>query len=158
MGLKVRYNGSEKAQLAVTLAHLQAEQRLVVHCPELAAGLPTPRPPAEIVQANGNDVMQGRASIVEKSGQDVTGHYQLAAWLALRTALETGCDVALLTDGSPTCGSQFIYDGSFNGQRHPGMGVATALLRQHGITVFSDQQLDEFCAWIEENDKHEYSV
>lgn len=158
MGLKVRYDGSEKAQLATMLTHLQAEQRLVIHCPELAAGLPTPRPPAEIVRADGNDVMQGRASIVEKSGHDVTAHYQLAAWLALRTALETGCNVALLTDGSPTCGSQFIYDGSFSGMRHPGMGVAAALLHQHGITVFSDQQLDEFCAWIEEKDKHEYSV
>ncbi|MDT7075124.1 DUF523 domain-containing protein [Citrobacter amalonaticus] len=158
MGLKVRYNGSEKAQPTALLARLQAEQRLVVHCPELAAGLPTPRPPAEIVRADGSDVMQGQASIVEKSGHDVTGHYQLAAWLALRTAQATGCDIALLTDGSPTCGSQFIYDGSFSGQRHPGMGVAAALLRQHGITVFSDQQLDEFCAWIEERDKHEYSV
>ncbi|MET6677464.1 DUF523 domain-containing protein [Citrobacter amalonaticus] len=158
MGLKVRYNGSEKAQLATMLTLLQAEQRLVIHCPELAAGLPTPRPPAEIVRADGNDVMQGRASIVEKSGHDVTAHYQLAAWLALRTALETGCNVALLTDGSPTCGSQFIYDGSFSGMRHPGMGVAAALLHQHGITVFSDQQFDEFCAWIEEKDKHEYSV
>lgn len=158
MGLKVRYNSSEKAQPAAMLAHLQAEQRLVIHCPELAAGLPTPRPPAEIVRADGNDVMHGRASILEKSGHDVTGHYQLAAWLALRTAQETGCDVALLTDGSPTCGSQFIYDGSFSGQRQPGMGVAAALLRQHGITVFSDHQLDEFCAWIEEKEKHEYSV
>lgn len=158
MGLKVRYNGSEKAWPTAMLAHLQAQQRLVVHCPELAAGLPTPRPPAEIVQADGNDVMQGRATIVEQSGHDVTAHYQLAAWLALRTAQENGCDVALLTDGSPTCGGQFIYDGSFSGQRHPGTGVAAALLRQHGITVFSDHQLDEFCAWIEERDKHEYSV
>lgn len=79
MGLKVRYNGSEKAHPAAILARLQAEQRLVIHCPELAAGLPTPRPPAEIVRADGNDVMHERASIVEKNGQDVTGHYQLAA-------------------------------------------------------------------------------
>lgn len=96
MGLKVRYNGSEKAQPTALLARLQAEQRLVVHCPELAAGLPTPRPPAEIVQADGSDVMQGQASIVEKSGHDVTGHYQLAAWLALHTAQEAGCDLSLI--------------------------------------------------------------
>jgi uncharacterized protein YbbK (DUF523 family) len=44
----------------------------------------------------------------------------------------------LFTDGSPTCGSQFIYDGTFSGQRKPGAGVAAALLREHGITVFSD--------------------
>ena len=158
MGFRVRYNGSEKAKAMAQLSRWQAEQRLVIHCPELAAGLPVPRPPAEILSADGRDVMRGQARIIENTDQDVTEHYQLAAWLALRTAQDTGCDVALLTDGSPTCGSQFIYDGSFSGQRHPGMGVATALLRQHGITVFSDHQLDEFCAWIEERDKHEYSV
>jgi uncharacterized protein YbbK (DUF523 family) len=50
-----------------------------------------------------------------QGGQDVTEQYQLAAWLALRAAQESGCSAALLTDGSPTCGSQFIYDGSFAG-------------------------------------------
>lgn len=158
MGFKVRYNGSEKAQLSGLLARLHDQQRLVVHCPELAAGLPTPRPPAEIVFANGDAVMAGRATVRDEAGHDVTAHYQLAAWLALRAAQEAGCEVALLTDGSPTCGSQSIYDGTFRDQRHPGSGVAAALLRQHGITVFSDQQIADFCAWIEEKDKHENSV
>jgi len=156
--LKVRSTGSEKARLNAALARLEDEQPLIVHVPELAAGLPTPRPPAEIIAANGEAVLEGRARVYEKSGNDATAHYQLAAWLALRAAQEAGCDVALLTDGSPTCGSRFIYDGTFSGQRHPGMGVAATLLRQHGITVFSEQQLSEFCAWIEEKDKHEDSV
>lgn len=38
MGLKVRYNGKEKAQMTHQLARWQQEQRLVIHCPELAAG------------------------------------------------------------------------------------------------------------------------
>ncbi|MEL0552904.1 MULTISPECIES: DUF523 domain-containing protein [Enterobacteriaceae] len=148
MGFQVRYNGSGKAQLAGMLARWQQDNRLVIHCPELAAGLPTPRLPAEIVSAQGAEVMQGRAQIVESSGQDVTAHYQLAAWLALRAAQESGCDAALLTDGSPTCGSQFIYDGTFSGQRKPGSGVAAALLREHGITVFSDGQVPQLLAWM----------
>ncbi|POT57654.1 DUF523 domain-containing protein [Citrobacter amalonaticus] len=152
MGFKVRYNASEKAQLASVLARWQREQRLVIHCPELAAGLPTPRPAAEIVAASGEAVMREQARILEITGRDVTAHYQLAAWLALRTAQENGCCVALLTDGSPTCGSQSVYDGTFSGQRHPGMGVAAALLRQHGISVFSDRQIDKLIAWIEERE------
>ncbi|WP_426617070.1 DUF523 domain-containing protein [Raoultella sp. R2A007] len=148
MGFQVRYNGSGKAQLAGMLARWQQDNRLVIHCPELAAGLPTPRLSAEIVSAQGAEVMQGRAQIVESSGQDVTAHYQLAAWLALRAAQESGCDAALLTDGSPTCGSQFIYDGTFSGQRKPGSGVAAALLREHGITVFSDGQVPQLLAWM----------
>lgn len=78
MGFQVRYNGSEKAQLAATLSRWQQADRLVIHCPELAAGLPTPRLPAEILGGAGGDVLAGRARIVESDGRDVTGHYQLA--------------------------------------------------------------------------------
>jgi uncharacterized protein YbbK (DUF523 family) len=42
MGFQVRYNGSEKARLADVLARWQRDGRLVIHCPELAAGLPVP--------------------------------------------------------------------------------------------------------------------
>ena len=95
MGFQVRYNGSEKAQLAATLSRWQQAGRLVIHCPELAAGLPTPRLPAEILGGTGGDVLAGRARIVESDGRDVTEHYQLAAWLALRAAREAGCQAAL---------------------------------------------------------------
>ncbi len=90
MGFQVRYNGSEKAQLAATLSRWQQAGRLVIHCPELAAGLPTPRLPAEILGGTGGDVLAGRARIVESDGRDVTGHYQLAAWLALSAARGSG--------------------------------------------------------------------
>lgn len=152
MGFKVRYNGSDKAKVAAQLSQWQQEKRLVIHCPELAAGLPIPRPPAEIKSADGNEVMHGRARIIENSGRDVTEHYQLAAWLALRAAQESGCRAALLTDGSPTCGSQNIYDGSFNNIRKSGMGVAASLLARHGIAVFSEAQLPELILWIEERE------
>lgn len=66
--------------------------------------------------------------------------------LALSAAREAGCQAALLTDGSPTCGSQFVYDGSFRGRRKAGAGVAADLLRAHGITVFSDGQIPQLLA------------
>lgn len=149
MGFKVRYDGSEKAQMIDQLRRWQEEQRLVIHCPELAAGLPTPRPPAEIV--SGDNKTQDR--IIEITGKDVTEHYQLGAWLALRTAQDAGCTAALLTDGSPTCGSQFIYDGSFSGRRKSGMGVAASLLSAHGIAVFSENNLADLIAWIDEKER-----
>lgn len=149
MGFKVRYDGSEKAQMINQLRRWQEEQRLVIHCPELAAGLPTPRPPAEIV--SGDNKTQDR--IIEITGKDVTEHYQLGAWLALRTAQDAGCTAALLTDGSPTCGSQFIYDGSFSGRRKSGMGVAASLLSAHGIAVFSEHNLADLIAWIDAKER-----
>jgi len=152
MGFQVRYNGSEKAKMTRQLARWQQENRLVIHCPELAAGLSVPRPPAEIFSADGSDVMHGRARIIENTGRDVTEHYQLAAWLALRAAQESGCRAALLTDGRPTCGSQHIYDGSFNAVRKAGMGVAASLLAEKGIAVFSEAQLPELIRWIAERE------
>lgn len=145
----MRYDGSEKAQMIDQLRRWQEEQRLVIHCPELAAGLPTPRPPAEIV--SGDNKTQDR--IIEITGKEVTEHYQLGAWLALRTAQDAGCTAALLTDGSPTCGSQFIYDGSFSGRRKSGMGVAASLLSAHGIAVFSEHNLADLIAWIDAKER-----
>jgi len=142
MGLNVRYNGSHKDQVQHTLSCWQAEGRLVVHCPELAAGLPVPRLPAEIVGGEGSEVMEERAKIVESDGRDVTPHYQLAAWLALDASLASGCEAALLTDGSPTCGSQTIYNGRFQGEKKTGAGVAAALLRQQGIFRRADRRPD----------------
>jgi len=148
MGCRVRYNGSSKTLMRAALTQWRQEQRLVIYCPELGAGLPTPRLPAEIVGGDGAEVLAGRARVVESDGRDVTQIYTLAAWLALRTAQQAGCRYALLSDGSPTCGSQAIYDGRFSGQQQPGAGVATALLRQHGIAVYSEQQTDELLAHL----------
>lgn len=150
MGFKVRYNGSDKPLVAKTLARWQQEQRLVTHCPELAAGLATPRLPAELNGGDGREALSARASILESDGRDVTQTYILAAWLALKTAQENDCRFALMTDGSPTCGSMKIYDGNFAGKTLPGQGVAAALLRQHGVEVYAEHQLSELIARINE--------
>jgi len=149
-GFKVRYNGSDKPLVDATLQRWQREGRLVVCCPELAAGFSTPRPSAEITPAaNGATVLAQQARVLEAGGNDVTDSYLLGAHLALETARRHGCRFALLTDGSPSCGSQFIYDGSFSGQTKPGCGVTAELLRQHGIEVFSDRQLAALIARVE---------
>ena len=84
----------------------------------------------------------------------VRQRYQLAAWLALSAAQEAGLvQAALLTDGSPTCGSQFVYDGSFRGRRKAGAGSAADLLRAHGITVFSDGQIPQLLAWMAQREQ-----
>lgn len=95
--------------------------------------------------------MRNRAQIVESDGGTSP---RTISWprLALKAAQEEGCTAALLTDGSPTCGSQFIYDGTFNGRRKPGAGVAAALLRENGITVFSEQQLPQLLARMKQRE------
>lgn len=149
LGRPVRYDGKGKPLHDPFVERLKAEGRLVGYCPEQAGGLPTPRPPAEIESGmNGGDVLAGRARVLEVTGGDVTAEFIEGGKRAVAFAQEQGCKVALLIDGSPSCGSGFIYDGSFSGSRHPGFGVTAALMRQAGIEVFSDRELDRLSAHI----------
>ncbi|ALM54593.1 hypothetical protein AR456_08030 [Halomonas huangheensis] len=142
MGDPVRYDAGHKWLADERLRHWQQQRRLVVVCPEVAGGLPTPRPAAEIQQASGADVLAGEARILDADHNDPTEAFVRGAHLALEAANRHGCRLALLTEGSPSCGSGSIYSGDFSGVRQQGEGVTAALLRAHGIEVFSQQQLD----------------
>ena len=151
LGRPVRYDGRAKTFDDAALSQWQSEGRVVSVCPELLGGFPTPRPPAEITAEiagarGGYAVLKGEACIVETGGKDVTSGFVEGAEATLRTALEHDCTFALLTDGSPSCGSSFIYDGSFTGNRLAGAGVAAALLRQNGIGVFAPEQFADLAA------------
>lgn len=150
LGRPVRYDGTAKTLSDHILDRWVREGRVVPVCPELSAGLPTPRPAAEIANGqSGESVLSGSAIVVAANGDDVTEAYVAGARAALGLAMGQDCRFALLTDGSPSCGGSFIHDGSFGGQRHSGEGVAAALLRQHGIKVFSPHQITELAALID---------
>ncbi|AFV99751.1 purine-nucleoside phosphorylase [Gluconobacter oxydans] len=144
LGQPVRYDGKAKTLLNPLLQQWQEEGRLVVVCPELAGGMPVPRPPAEIgARQDGKDVLQGDARVTDTSGADVTEEFVAGARIALNVAQTQGCRFALLMEGSPSCGSQMIYDGSFSGQKHAGAGVTAALLRQNDIQVFNQDMIED---------------
>ena len=65
-------------------------------------------------------------------------------------AFANGVRAGVLKDGSPSCGTTYIYDGSFRGQRDAGQGVTAALLSEAGIRVFSDLQIAEAAAYVAE--------
>ncbi|RUM26130.1 DUF523 domain-containing protein [Rhizobium vallis] len=144
MGQPVRYDGRAKPLLHPAIERWQAEGRLVTICPEMSAGMKVPRPPAEIGNgATGEDVLAGKADVVELTGGDVTAQFLLAAENAVALARKTGCRYALLIDGSPSCGSGFIYDGTFAGRRQAGNGVTAAALKAAGVDVFSDREIEQ---------------
>jgi len=150
LGRPVRYNGSAKPLDEQCLTRWIAEGRVVSVCPELLAGLPTPRPPAEIAGVkSGADVLSGDATVIDADGHDVTKIYVQGAQAALALASRQGCQYALLTDGSPSCGASFIYDGSFTGRRHQADGATAALLRQHGVQVFSPEDISDLAALMD---------
>ncbi|ANL33021.1 hypothetical protein AMC79_CH00917 [Rhizobium phaseoli] len=120
MGQTVRYDGRAKPLLHPAIDRWRAEGRLVTLCPEMSAGMKVPRPPAEIAgAATGEEVLAGTARVVEITGGDVTEEFVQAAENAVALARQAGCRYALLIDSSPSCGSAFIYDGSFSGRRQP---------------------------------------
>jgi uncharacterized protein YbbK (DUF523 family) len=112
-------------------------------CPEQLGGLPTPRPPAEIVGGSGEDVLDGLARVVTRDGVDVTENYLRGANEVLRLAQLVGATEAILKERSPSCASTEIYDGTFSGALRPGCGVTTALLRRRGIHVISEKAVLE---------------
>ncbi|PWC22198.1 DUF523 domain-containing protein [Brenneria roseae subsp. roseae] len=152
-GFPVRYNGSARLSVEGYLTQWRQQSRLVMFCPELSAGFPTPRPPAEIIPSpTGTSVITQGARVVETTGDDVTERYILGAWLTLEMAQRHDCRFALLTEGSPSCGNNVIYSGRFDGSQISGRGVTAELLRNHGIEVFSDREIDQLIARVTETD------
>ncbi len=121
----------------------ESEGRLVPFCPELAAGFPVPRAPAEIVGSTAAVVLHGRGRVKEDNGTDVTDMFVDGARLAAQRAGAEGCVLAVLTDGSPSCGTTYTYDGTFTGGTVEGMGVTAQLLHDHGLPVFPEDRIDE---------------
>ena len=141
LGDPVRYDGASKKLDNAQLEQLQAQGRVVRFCPEVAGGLPIPRPAAEIQHADGAAVIDGTASVKTGCGEDVSAAFITGAERTLEFCREHGVKVAVLTEASPSCGSGQIYDGSFTRSRIEASGVTTTLLRRHGIAVYSQHQL-----------------
>lgn len=146
-GLATRYDGSDNGRDEI--ARLLREGKAVLACPEQLGGLPTPRPPAEIVGGNGDDVLDGSAKVLTSGGADVTEEFVKGAWQTLKTAQTAGAKYAILKESSPSCGSTMIYDGTYSRRKQPGYGVTAALLRRHGIEVYSENNFQELLGRLE---------
>jgi len=144
LGQKVRYDGGDCLNNHPRLQAWLDAKRVITICPEMAGGLPTPRPPAEIQDSKtGIDVLQNIAVVATNSGKDVTQAFINGAHKTLALAQKYNIGVAILKAKSPSCGSSVVYDGTFSKKLIDGMGVAAALLAQHGIKVFDENQIDE---------------
>lgn len=121
------------------LQEMAAQGQALPCCPEVLGGLGVPHPPAEIVGGDGEDVLEGRARVVNLQGQDVTEEFLRGAQAALRLTRCWGIKRAVLKSHSPSCGTHHIYDGTFCGRLREGQGVTAALLRREGIEVWSEE-------------------
>ncbi|MFC6930231.1 DUF523 domain-containing protein [Actinomadura yumaensis] len=105
------------------------------------------------MKSAGAAVLDGAAQVLTDTGADVTEHFIRGARLALEGAERSGARIALLKEGSPSCGSGRIYDGTFTGTPIAGAGVTTVLLERAGIRVFSEDRLPELEALLKDLEK-----
>lgn len=133
-GKIVRYDGGDTTEKDARFRKWKEEGRLVPVCPEVFGGLHTPRPDSQRVSPT---------KVMAQTGEDVTKEYTLGAKEALRLAKENDVAFCIMKLDSPSCGSKYIYDGTFTDTKVPGQGLAVAYLRSEGFQVFSEEDLDK---------------
>ena len=129
LGVNCKYDGSNNRNEKVI--SLLKDEILIPVCPEQLGGLSTPRVPSEI--------KGDRVYSIE--GKDLTENFIKGAKETLRIAKLYGVKEAIFKDGSPSCGVNYIYDGTFKGVRIKGKGITTRLLEREGIKVISEKDI-----------------
>ena len=129
LGENCKYSGGNNRDERV-LAFVKGHEVIPV-CPEVMGGLPTPRPPAEIVSG----------MVINRDGVSVDREFRTGADMALEIARREKIDLAILQSRSPSCGVKEIYDGSFTGTKIPGRGVFAQLLAQNGFAVMDREDV-----------------
>ena len=126
LGEHVRFDGSAKPCAAVI--DLASKCDTCPVCPERAAGLFVPRPPAERVGSR----------VLLADGTDVTCEFAAGAEKCADAIMAVGAPLAVLKAKSPSCGVNLIYDGTYTSTLTAGDGVFAARLKKEGICVVSE--------------------
>lgn len=128
-GVNCKYNG--KNNLNEKCLKLAKEGKAILICPEQLGGLTTPRKPSEI----------NKDKVINEIGEDVTLNFEKGAKEVLKIAKIYNINKAILKEGSPSCGVNKIYDGTFSGNKINGMGICASLLKENNIKVISSEDL-----------------
>ena len=100
-------------------------------CPEVLAGLGTPRTPVEIVDG----------IVTDREGNCVDTQIRAAVREILEDIRDEEIGCAILKSRSPTCGVKQVYDGSFSGRLVDGAGVLAQALMDAGYRVIDAEEL-----------------
>lgn len=129
LGENCKYNGGNNESSAV-LEYLRGKDVVPV-CPEVLAGLGTPRVPIEI----------SGERVVTREGKDVTAALKGAVADILAQLSGEDVECVILKSRSPTCGVRQVYDGSFTGKLVDGMGVLARALKEAGYRVMDSEDI-----------------
>lgn len=121
LGLQTRYDGKLKPS-----AHCQEFLEgacWIPVCPEQLGGLATPRTAADIRGGDGYDVLEGRAKVITRDGDDVTKQFLLGACQVLEIVKRQQINAVLMKSKSPSCA---VSDK---------IGVTAALLQKNSFEI-----------------------
>ncbi|MCI9071096.1 DUF523 domain-containing protein [Clostridium sp.] len=137
-GVNCKYNGLNNYNEICNNLFISGNAILV--CPEQLGGLSTPRIPSEIIDKSLN-IIDHHRKVINKDGVDVTLNFLKGAQETLKIAQKLNITKAILKDGSPSCGVNYIYDGSFSGKKINGIGITAQLLKESSIDIISELDL-----------------
>jgi uncharacterized protein YbbK (DUF523 family) len=83
----------------------------------------------------------------------VTDAYVRGAEAAAAACAASHIRIAILKDRSPSCGSHFIHDGTFSGRTVDGQGITAARLREEGVRVFTESEIDAAARYLDSLDR-----
>ena len=129
LGENCKYNGGNNYNERV-VRFLEGREVIKV-CPEVLAGLGTPRTPIEIVN--------GR--VVSRDGVDVDDAIRRAVDEILMSLEGEEIECVILKSRSPTCGVKEVYDGTFSGVLRDGMGTLAEALSNAGYRVIDCEDI-----------------
>jgi uncharacterized protein YbbK (DUF523 family) len=129
LGRNCKYNGGNNLNERV-IEYVRGKDVIEV-CPEVLAGLGTPRIPIEIVDG----------VIMSRDGRCVDGALREAIAKILDGLRGEEIECAILKSRSPTCGVKQVYDGTFSGVLVDGMGALAEALANAGYKVIDCEDI-----------------
>ena len=131
LGVDCKYNGSNNKLDDEIIHSLKEKYNLIPVCPEIMGGMPTPRNPIEIKDGK----------VFDYDGEEFTKEFEKGSEEVLKLAKLYNSSIAILKENSPSCGSNYIYDGTINHQKLKGMGIAAHKLSKENIKLFSEENV-----------------
>lgn len=130
VGKNTKYDGGNNYNEYV-LEYLK-DKEVVLICPEVFGGLPTPRIPSEQI----ND------KIINSNNEDVTKQFVDGAQEALKRLQQQNVNVVILKERSPSCGYKKVYDGTFSKTIIDGNGVFAKLAIENGFIIYTESDIE----------------
>ena len=130
LGRNCKYSGGNNRNEAV-ISYVKGKEVIPV-CPEVAAGMPVPRPPVEL--------REGR--VISCEGKDLDAVYRAGVARTLKEIEGEEIACAILKAKSPTCGVHEIYDGTFSGKKIKGRGILAEALVKAGIRIIDEKDVE----------------